>query len=80
MSQSLNHLKLPSRNLKKFTVLKWLPQSPNHNPTNYLWDVEDVQQLYDAIMSVWPKISDECFQLFKSMPRKIKTQGGPTQY
>ncbi len=45
----------------------------------------NLQQLRDAIMSIWTKISEECFQhLVESMPRGIKTvlkaKGGPTQY
>ncbi len=32
-----------------------------------------LQQLRDAIMSIWTKISEECFQhLVESMPRRIK--------
>ncbi len=69
----------------EFTLLKWPPQSPDLNPIEHLWDVVggkicimDVQptnllQLHDAIMSIWTKISEECFQhLVKSMPRRIK--------
>ncbi len=42
-------------------------------------------QLSDAIMSIWTKISEECFQHFvESMPRRIKAvlkaKGGPTLY
>ncbi len=34
----------------------------------------NLQQLRDAIMSIWTKISEECFQhLVESMPRRIKT-------
>ncbi len=45
----------------------------------------NLQQLRDAIMSIWTKISEECFHhLVESMPRRIKTvlkaKGGPTQY
>ncbi len=45
----------------------------------------NLQQLRDAIMSIWSKISEECFQyLAESMPRRIKavlkTKGGPTRY
>ncbi len=64
---------------------------------NHLWDVVEreirimdvqppnLQQLRDAIMSIWTKISEECFQhLVKSMPRRIKavlnSKGGPTRY
>ncbi len=33
----------------------------------------NLQQLCDAIMSIWTKISEKCFQhLVESMPRKIK--------
>lgn len=81
----------------EFTVLKWPPQSPDLNPIEHLRDVVereirimDVQptnlrQLCDAIMSIWTKISEECFQhLVESMPRRIeavlKAKGGPTRY
>ncbi len=45
----------------------------------------NLQQLCDAIMSIWTKISEEYFQhLVESMPRRIKevlkAKGGPTQY
>ncbi len=45
----------------------------------------NLQQLRDAIMSIWTKISEEYFQhLVESMPRRIKTvlkaKGGPTRY
>ncbi len=33
----------------------------------------NLQKLRDAIMSIWTKISEECFQHFvESMPRRIK--------
>ncbi len=43
----------------------------------------NLQQLRDAIMSIWTKISEECFQhLVESMPRIIeavlKAKWGPT--
>ncbi len=42
------------------------------------------QQLRDAIMSIWTKISEECFQnLVESMPRikaVLRAKGGPTRY
>ncbi len=80
-----------------FTLLKWPPQSPGPNPIEHLWyvvereiriiDVQPTkpQKLRDAIMSIWSKISEECFQhLFESMPRIIKAvlkaKGGPTWY
>ncbi len=68
----------------EFTLLKWPPQSPDLNPIEHLWDVlereihimdvqpTNLQQLCDAIMSTWTKISEECFQhLVESMPRRI---------
>ncbi len=69
----------------EFTLLKWPPQSPDLNPIEHLWDVVEreihimdvqptnLQKLCDAIMSIWSKISEECFQhLVESMPRRIK--------
>ncbi len=84
----------------KFTLLKWPQQSPNLNPIEHLWDVVEqeirimdvqptnLQQLMldeQAIMSIWTKISEECFQhLVESMPRRIKavlkTKRGSTRY
>ncbi len=80
----------------KLILLKLPPPSPDLNPIEHLWDVVereirimDVQptnlpQLHDAIMSIWTKISDECFQhLVESMPRRIKAvlkaKVGPTR-
>ncbi len=45
----------------------------------------NLQQLRDAIMSIWTKICEEFFQhLVESMPRRIKAvlkvKGGPTWY
>ncbi len=64
----------------EFTLLKWPPQSPDLNPIEHLWDVVEreilimnvqptnLQQLCDAIMTIWTKISEECFQhLVESM-------------
>ncbi len=79
----------------EFTFLKWPSQSPDLNPIEHLWDVVEreirimdvqpinLQQLCDAIMSIWTKISEECFQhLVESIPRRIKAvlkeKGGPS--
>ncbi len=76
----------------EFSLVKWPPQSPDLNPIEHLWDVVEreihiidvqptnLQKLRDAIMSIWTKISEECFQhLVKSMPQRIiavlKTKG-----
>ncbi len=81
----------------EFTLLKWPPQSPDLNPIEHLWDVVEreirildvqltnLQQLRDAIMTIWTKISEECLQhLVESMPQIIKAvlkaKGGPTMY
>ncbi len=83
----------------EFTLLKWPPQSPDLNPIEHLLDVVEreihimylnvkltnVQQLHDAIMSIWTKISEEWFQhLVESMPRRIKAvlkaKVGPSRY
>ncbi len=76
----------------EFTLLKWSPQSPDLNPIEHLCDVVereicimDVKQLRDAIMTIWTKISEECFQhLVEAMPRRIqavlKAKLGPIRY
>ncbi len=81
----------------EFTLLKWPPQSPDLNPIEHLWDVVEreilimdvqptnLQQLCDAFMSIWTKISEEYFQhLVESIPRRIKAvlkaKGDPTRY
>ncbi len=81
--------------LNELTLPKWPPQSPVLNPIEHLWDVVEreilimdvqptnLQQLRDAIMSIWTKITEECFQhLVESMPQRIKrvlkAKGGPT--
>ncbi len=61
----------------EFTLLKWPPQSQDLSPIEHLWGVVErqtnLQQLRDAIMSIWTKISEECFQcLVESMARRIK--------
>ncbi len=69
----------------EFTLLKRPPQSPDLNPIEHLWDVVEreilimdvqttnLQQLCDAIMTIWTNISEQCFQhLVESTPRRIK--------
>ncbi len=73
---------------KELTLLKWPPQSPDLNPIEHLWDVVEreihimdvqptnLQQLCDAIMSIWTTISEECLQdLVESMPRRRRQNG-----
>ncbi len=77
----------------EFTLLKWPPQSPDLNTIGLLWDTDEweirimdvqptnLQQLRDAIISIWTKIFEECFQhLVESMPRRIKAVLKATQY
>ncbi len=65
----------------EFTLLTCPPHSPDLNPIEHLWDVVEreirimdvqptnLQQLCDAIMPIWTKISKKCFQhLVESMP------------
>ncbi len=69
----------------EFSLLKWPPQSPDLNPIEHLLDVVEreirimdvqptnLQQLRYSIMSIWTKISEECFQhLVESMPDQFK--------
>jgi len=85
MSQSSNHFKLVFEHENEFTVLKYLPQSPDVNPIEPLWDVVEqelcvldmhptnLHQLKDVILSIWANISKECFQhLVESIPHRIK--------
>ncbi len=81
----------------EFNLLKGPPKSPDLNKIEQLWDLVEweiyimdvqptnLQQLHDAFMSIWTKISEECFQhLVVSMPRRIKAvlkaKVGQTRY
>ncbi len=81
----------------EFTLLKWPPQSPDLNPMEHLWDVVEreihimdaqpanLQQLCDAIMLIWNKISEEFSNTFfylchEDLRRFWKGKGGPTRY
>jgi len=47
-------------------VVVWELRALDVHPTN-------LQQLHDAILSIWANISKDCFQhLVESMPRRIK--------
>lgn len=70
------------------TMSSLYSQPPDLNPVEHLWDVVEreinLEQMHDAIMSVWTKIS-ECFQhLVEYMPQRIKAvlkaKGGRTRY
>ncbi len=68
-----------TEHVNEFPLLKWPPQSPDLNPIEHLWDVVEreihimvvqptnLQQLHDAIMSIWTKISEECFNTLLSL-------------
>lgn len=57
------------QNVFFFFELIVLQRRPPVNPVDHLWKavkqqirIMDVQQLREAIMSIWTKISEECFQ------------------
>lgn len=63
----------------EFIVLHWPSQSPDVNPIEHLWNhsmkvhLDNLQELSDAIMSTWTRISKNTFQHFgESMPQRIK--------
>ncbi len=85
MSQSSNHLRLVSWTWQwvHFTQMaSTVPRSQSNRAPlrcggtgDRIMDVQltNLQQLRDAIMSIWTKFSEECFQhLVESMPRRIK--------
>ncbi len=97
MSQSSNHLRLVSWTWQwvHFTQMASTVTRSHSNRAAlgcvereiHIMDVQptNLQQLCDAIVSIWTKISEECFQhLVESMPRRIKavlkTKVGPTRY
>ncbi len=96
-SQSSNHLRLVSWTWQWVHFTQMASTVTRSQSIEHLWDVVEreihimdvqptnLQELCDDIMSIWTKISEECFQhLVESMPRRIKavlkTKGGPTRY
>ncbi len=96
MSQSSNHLRLVSWTWQWVHFTQMASTVTRSQSNRAALDVverrfaswmcrRNLQQLRDAIMIIWTKISEECFQhLVESMPRRIKavleTKGGPTRY
>ncbi len=74
----------------EFTLLKWPPQSPDLNQIKHLWDVVEreirimdvqptnLQQLCDAIMSIWTKIHIE--SVSQRIKAVLKAKRIPTRY
>jgi len=69
----------------QMSVLEWLPQSPNLNPIEHLWDVlkrklasyptpsQEIHEVWERIEDQWSGISrEECLSLIESMPRRIQ--------
>lgn len=48
----------------EFSGLRRPPQSPDLSPAEHLWDVQstNLQQLCDAVMLTWTKVSEDCFR------------------
>ncbi len=72
------YLSIVSDHVHLCDVVEWEIRIMDVQPTN-------LQQLRDAIMSIWTKISEECFQhLVESIPQRIKAvlkaKGSPTRY
>ncbi len=85
MSQSSNHLRLVSWTWQwvHFTQMASTVTRSQYNraplgcggtgDSHHGCTAQNLQQLCDAIVLIWTKISEECFQhLVESMPRRIK--------
>lgn len=79
----------------KINQLEWVPQSPDLNPIEHLWDIVKRElrktqtsskiMLKSQILETWNNMPSELLQkLVHSMPRRleavIKAKGGPTKY
>lgn len=72
--------------VNELTLQNWPPQSPDFNLREHLWDVKptNLQQMCDAIMSIWSKTSAECFQHLDEfmswwIRAVLEAKQGPTQ-
>ncbi len=82
----------------EFTLLQWPPQSPDLNPIKQLWDVVEreicimdvqptnLQQLCDAIMSIWTKtrnvsntLLNLCHEELRQFWRQKEVQSGTSK-
>ena len=82
-----------SRTMNHVTKIKSSPtgflnmKMTGRGGAGFIIDVQptNLQQLHNAIMPIWTKLSEECFQeLLESMTQTIKAvlkaKGGPTRY
>ena len=74
---------------------EWLPQSPDLNPIENIWDYMEtklekmpsttVSELWETLQEIWRSIPSEVIlNLVRSMPRRVqavlKAKGGHTKY